>query len=736
MSSPRAVALAAVVALGLTSTAAAGGAAAAATARTAVTARIATAARTATAARAAGAAAGATAGPAGRGNVGNTHSPELENLLAGHATATPRGRAAGRAASVAPGASDVLGVDVASFQHPDGAAINWADVAGAGYRFAFVKATEGSYYVNPYAEADLAAAKAAGLYAAPYHFAIPNYSGGALQADYALDQSGYASDGRTLPVILDIEYDPYVADDHTNTCYGLTRAQMVSWISAFTAEAFRRTGQRPVIYTTAQWWDECTGDSAAFTADPLWIAGYTASGPPMPAAWASWAYWQYTSSASVPGIGGGVDASYLNAAALELLEPPAQSQVTGHAVSLQLAALAATAPASYAAAGLPPGLSIDPATGRIAGTLPARAGAFRVTVTATPSSGPAVRRAFSWDVHGAVSLGRPRAERGTVGSAALLRVRVRDALPGCTLQLAATGLPPGLSMSSCGLVTGWLRASGRYRVHVRASDSAGRLLASVSFSWQVSRAPAAGPAGQIRRGGGGCLERVGTGSGVGTGRCTAAARQRWVLAADGTIRQGGRCLAQAGPAVALGTCARTGAVRWQAGSPGELINVTSGRCLTAAGSRPGIRAVAVACTGGAAQQWLRPAGPLTAGIAGFCASDKHRRRTALGPVTLQRCATSAQQSWTIEPDGTVRTGGQCLGLQRGATAYGTAVVLGPCRSAPSQTWQLSGGPVGAWLVNSLASLCLAVPGDRAASGTALTLGWCQAADPGISWRTS
>jgi hypothetical protein len=39
-------------------------------------------------------------------------------------------------------------------------------------------------------------------------------------------------------------------------------------------------------------------------------------------------------------------------------------------------------------------------------------------------------------------------------------------------------------------------------------------------------------------------------------------------------------------------------------------------------------------------------------------------------------------------------------------------------------------------VNSLASLCLAVPGDRAARGTALTLGWCQAADPGISWRTS
>jgi hypothetical protein len=357
-------------------------------------------------------------------------------------------------------------------------------------------------------------------------------------------------------------------------------------------------------------------------------------------------------------------------------------------------------------------------------------------VTATPASGPAVRQAFSWDVHGAVTLARPRARRGTVGSAALVRVRVRDGLPGCTLRLTATKLPPGLAISSCGLISGWLRASGQYQVHVRATDSAGRLLASVSFGWQVSRAPAAGPAGQIRRAGGGCLERVGTGAGVGTGRCTSAGRERWVLAPDGTIRQGSSCLDQPGSAIALVPCARNGAVRWQAGSSGELINVTSGLCLTAAGSRPGIGAVAVACTGGATQQWLRPAGPLAAGIAGFCASDKHRRRTALGPVTLQRCGTSAQQSWTVEPDGTVRAGGQCLGLQRGATAYGTAVVLGSCRSARSQAWQLSGGPVGGWLVNSLASLCLAVPGDRAASGTVLTLGWCQAADPGLSWRTS
>ena len=55
-----------------------------------------------------------------------------------------------------------------------------------GYAFAAIKSTEGDYYANPHSAADLASAKAAGLYVTAYHFAIPNVSGGAAQADFAL----------------------------------------------------------------------------------------------------------------------------------------------------------------------------------------------------------------------------------------------------------------------------------------------------------------------------------------------------------------------------------------------------------------------------------------------------------------------------------------------------------------------------------------------------------------------
>src|SRR5260370_16472485 len=90
---------------------------------------------------------------------------------------------------------------------------------------------------------------------APYHFAIPNYSGGAFQADYALDHSGYVADGHTLPLIVDLENDLYdkpvsQGGDGTNECYGLTTAQMVPWISDFAPHTHPRTTHPPVIYTT------------------------------------------------------------------------------------------------------------------------------------------------------------------------------------------------------------------------------------------------------------------------------------------------------------------------------------------------------------------------------------------------------------------------------------------------------------------------------------------------------
>src|SRR5579859_5873786 len=244
-----------------------------------------------------------------RTNVSSAHSPQIQHQLAGPPPTAPPPMGAG-----------ALGVDVADYQHPHGAAIDWPQVAGAGYKFAFIKATEGDYYANPYYASDLPQAKAAGLYVAGYHFAIPNVSGGASQADYALQNGAYTAGGRTLPLALDIEYNPYGPE-----CYGLTPAAMVSWVSSFTDEARRLTGQLPISYTTADWWNTCTDDSTAFDADQLWVAAFGIDRPPLPAGWSNWTFWQYTSRGSVPGITGPVDLSYFLSAALRLADPGNQA---------------------------------------------------------------------------------------------------------------------------------------------------------------------------------------------------------------------------------------------------------------------------------------------------------------------------------------------------------------------------------------------------------------------------
>jgi GH25 family lysozyme M1 (1,4-beta-N-acetylmuramidase) len=255
----------------------------------------------------AGPAASATWSPPDRSNVGMTHSPQLLRQLAG----PPGAVRAAIARSAIPGAEQ--GVDVASFQHINGP-INWRRVARAGIRFAAVKTTEGDYYQNPYALSDLSAARAAGLSVIAYAFAIPNGNGASAspvtQANDLLSYLGASK--RKVSIALDIEYNPYGKE-----CYRLSKSAMVKWISSFARRIHYKTRRFPIIYTTPQWWQNCTGGSAALAGVPLWVAYYAAaSSPVLPAGWGNWAIWQYTSVGTVPGIKnpGGTDLDQLNPA--------------------------------------------------------------------------------------------------------------------------------------------------------------------------------------------------------------------------------------------------------------------------------------------------------------------------------------------------------------------------------------------------------------------------------------
>ena len=349
------------------------------------------------------------------------HSPRLLAQLAGPGgwsgsagSATPTATATATAPATKTGAAPLAGLDVASHQHPvtrqypNGTPINWQQVAAAHDRFAAVKGTEGDYYVNPWAATDLAEAKTAGLDVSPYHFAIPNASSGPQQAEFAVEYSGYAPGAQTLPLMLDIEYDPYVSSDGTNECYGLSAGQMTAWLAAFVTTARSLTGQYPIIYTTADWWDTCTGGSIAFGADPMWVAAYGVSSPPLPAGWMTYAYWQYTSVGTVPGVAtpGGTDLDSFSPSAVALIDPGPLAAGPLARVSFPLSSLGALAgeTLTWTAFGLPPGLRIT-ARGVLTGVImnPPSGVArdpvtYQPTVTATNAVGGSSSVTFGWQI--------------------------------------------------------------------------------------------------------------------------------------------------------------------------------------------------------------------------------------------------------------------------------------------------------------------------------------------------
>ena len=229
-------------------------------------------------------------------------------MPAGSPDSQAPGTGDGPVAAVGPAAastSGASGVDVARYQHPNGAAIDWARVAASGQRFAVVKATElygdssgqPVLYTNPYLRSDLEGAHAAGLVVGSYAFAHPEFSA-TTQADDFAAAIGTLPDGSLSPV-LDLE-----------TSGGLPVAQLQAWTQAFLDRLQQDTGIVPMIYTGPGFWNSFMGGTTAFAAYPLWEAHWTSA--PAPSAFGGWTHytlWQYTSSGVVPGITGYVDRS-------------------------------------------------------------------------------------------------------------------------------------------------------------------------------------------------------------------------------------------------------------------------------------------------------------------------------------------------------------------------------------------------------------------------------------------
>lgn len=198
--------------------------------------------------------------------------------------------------NVCPGAS-VKGIDIASFQHPNGAAIDWAQVATA-EKFVIIKATEKNGYVNAYYADDITKARAAGLVAGSYHFLAPSSQTGVSGAAQAAHFLAHASiQPGDLPPMLDVETSPLYNSVLPSV------ADIQGWLDAVQAA----TGRKPLVYI-GYYVITGLGSPALLKNYPIDVPNYSTC-PSFPDSYPiqNLVMWQHTSTASVPGIKGSVD---------------------------------------------------------------------------------------------------------------------------------------------------------------------------------------------------------------------------------------------------------------------------------------------------------------------------------------------------------------------------------------------------------------------------------------------
>ena len=174
------------------------------------------------------------------------------------------------------------GVDVSSYQGQ----ISWASAAQSGVAFAYVKATQGTTYVNPYFDSQWNGAKAAGLQYGAYEF-FSLCSTGAAQAQAFL--ATVPTDPAALPPAVDLELQ--------GNCATRPKTKAVAaQLGAFISTVEKATGRKMILYLGwdfGLWYRKL----ALLAHQPLWI-----NDGPMPNGRTPVVIWQSPDPAQVNGI--------------------------------------------------------------------------------------------------------------------------------------------------------------------------------------------------------------------------------------------------------------------------------------------------------------------------------------------------------------------------------------------------------------------------------------------------
>lgn len=205
-------------------------------------------------------------------------------------------------------AADTLpprGVDVSHWQ----GRVDWRAVEAAGIGFAFLKATEGTTYVDPTFRGHWEALGETRILRGAYHrFRAANDA--AAQAERFLTVVSLRPGD--LPPVLDIVTTDGVSDERV-----IRGAR--TWLQIVE----ERTGVRPIVYTQPKVRRGHLGN--ALNDYPLWIGEYGVDAPSVE----GWAIWQHSQEGRVAGIENRVDLNRFNGTRAELRRLAVSTGTTG-----------------------------------------------------------------------------------------------------------------------------------------------------------------------------------------------------------------------------------------------------------------------------------------------------------------------------------------------------------------------------------------------------------------------
>ena len=189
----------------------------------------------------------------------------------------------------------VHGLDVSHHQGD----IRWNEIPQDQFSFVYIKATEGGDYKDKKFLKNWNSARAAAFKAGAYHF-FTLCRKGAEQAANFIDFVPKETDA--LAPVIDLEF---VGNCKERPSRDLVLKELRDYID----EVEKHYGERPVLYTTYQFYKQYLSDTD-YETYPLWVRDVFRK--PDESVFPEWKIWQYADNARIPGITGPVDLNALN----------------------------------------------------------------------------------------------------------------------------------------------------------------------------------------------------------------------------------------------------------------------------------------------------------------------------------------------------------------------------------------------------------------------------------------